>query len=768
MSAAVLADIHGNLPALEAVLAEPDVARRRPHRAPGRHRPRTDAGGDAGPARVAGRRAVWVHGNCEREVVTAYDGKAAPGPTAEGARATAALLERRHRDLIDDLPMTVTLDIDGLGAALFCHATPRRDDEFVLVDSPVPVWRQRLAGCRGGDGRAAGTLTCRSTGSSTAAASSTPAASAWPTGRRRLLGAARTRCRAAPDGVRRRRCRGTYCGRSASARRPMGRGVRPRATRRRRGPRGLQRSGRPAPRFDPSDPGGDAAPPGARHSLDHPDGSACVGSRDASTTPRPARRDDQPGQLRLGFARIRDELRLPDSFPPDVQAEAEAAAQDGASERTTGTTSPTCRSSPSTRPGSTDLDQAMHIERRGGGYRVRYAIADVGAFVAPGRRDRRRGAPARPDAVRPGHAHAAAPAGAVRGRRVAAAGRRSGRRCCGRSTSTRDGERSAVDVRRALVRSRRPARLRAARRQRSTPVRPTSAWRCSREMGRAAAWRWRSSAAGSSLPIPEQEVVPRTAGGASSWRTARRCRSRRWNAQISLMTGMAAADLMLHGEVGVLRTLPTAPTSALDAAAPRGAGARRSRGRADAGLRRARSAAWTRRTRGTPRCCRTRRRCCAAPATRRSTAACRSRPPTPRSRRRYAHATAPLRRLVDRYVGEVCLALCAGVDVAGLGARRRCPRCRRRWRTATGAPASWSASASTSWRRPCCTARVGESSTRSRSIDVKRGGGTCSWSSRRYGRRATATCRWASRSGYGSWRPTSRARGAVRPAPEHR
>ena len=35
-------------------------------------------------------------------------------------------------------------------------------------------------------------------------------------------------------------------------------------------------------------------------------------------------------------------------------------------------------------PGSMDLDQALHIERDGDGYRVRYAIADVPAFVQPG------------------------------------------------------------------------------------------------------------------------------------------------------------------------------------------------------------------------------------------------------------------------------------------------------------------------------------------------------------------------------------------------
>jgi predicted phosphodiesterase len=91
-----------------------------------------------------GERAVWVHGNCEREVVTAYDGKAVPGPNADDARATAALLDERHRDMLHRLPLTVSRNLDGLGSTLFCHATPRRDDEMVLVDSPLAVWRRAL------------------------------------------------------------------------------------------------------------------------------------------------------------------------------------------------------------------------------------------------------------------------------------------------------------------------------------------------------------------------------------------------------------------------------------------------------------------------------------------------------------------------------------------------------------------------------------------------------------------------------------------------
>src|SRR5580692_9227417 len=146
MRVAVLSDIHANLPALEAVLDEPDVAS-------------ADAVvllGDIalGPMpaesldRLAelGDRAVWVHGNCEREMITAFDGGDVPGPNGADAAASAGLIGRAHRDRLDGLPLTVTLDIDGLGPTLFCHASPRRDDEMVLVDSPPEHWTAVLDG----------------------------------------------------------------------------------------------------------------------------------------------------------------------------------------------------------------------------------------------------------------------------------------------------------------------------------------------------------------------------------------------------------------------------------------------------------------------------------------------------------------------------------------------------------------------------------------------------------------------------------------------
>jgi predicted phosphodiesterase len=144
MRIAVLADVHGHLPALEAVLAEVDTAG-------------VDAivlNGDIATGPMPGPtldrllelgdRVVWVHGNCERELVAAYDGHLDP-ELADVARAPAeycaSKLSRRHRDRLADLPLSVALDVTGLGPVRFCHATTRSDTEIVLVDSPVDRYR---------------------------------------------------------------------------------------------------------------------------------------------------------------------------------------------------------------------------------------------------------------------------------------------------------------------------------------------------------------------------------------------------------------------------------------------------------------------------------------------------------------------------------------------------------------------------------------------------------------------------------------------------
>src|SRR5690349_24105924 len=86
-------------------------------------------------------------------------------------------------------------------------------------------------------------------------------------------------------------------------------------------------------------------------------------------------------RMRDGLRAIRAEAEVPAAFPPDVEAEAAAAADGGGGGGGDRVDLPFVTIDP---PGSRDLDQAMHIERRGDGHRVSDAIADVGAFVAPG------------------------------------------------------------------------------------------------------------------------------------------------------------------------------------------------------------------------------------------------------------------------------------------------------------------------------------------------------------------------------------------------
>ena len=148
MRVAVLADIHGHLPALDAALREIVAAG-------------VDAivlNGDiaTGPMpaetldRLAdlGETVTWVRGNADRELVAAYDGGVDPDlPEASRppTRYAASRLDRRHRDLLAELPLSVAVDVTGLGPVRFCHATTRRDTEIVLVDSPVSHYRDGFA-----------------------------------------------------------------------------------------------------------------------------------------------------------------------------------------------------------------------------------------------------------------------------------------------------------------------------------------------------------------------------------------------------------------------------------------------------------------------------------------------------------------------------------------------------------------------------------------------------------------------------------------------
>ena len=144
MAVAVLSDIHGVLPALDAVLAEPDVQGCERIVLTG------DIAAGPQPAQVLdrltslGERVVWVRGNCERELV---DLARDPGRTVPFAisRYAADQLSPEHVALLDSLPHPVTLDVDGFGPVLFCHGTPRDDNEIVLVDTRLERWAEAFA-----------------------------------------------------------------------------------------------------------------------------------------------------------------------------------------------------------------------------------------------------------------------------------------------------------------------------------------------------------------------------------------------------------------------------------------------------------------------------------------------------------------------------------------------------------------------------------------------------------------------------------------------
>jgi exoribonuclease R len=367
------------------------------------------------------------------------------------------------------------------------------------------------------------------------------------------------------------------------------------------------------------------------------------------------------------FAAIRTRLGIPAAFPPDVLTEAEQAAAAPALPQADLTDLEFVTVDP---PGSTDLDQAMHLQRRGDGFGVDYAIADVPAFVPPGGpvdvEARRRGqtlyapdqrTPLHPPVLSEGAASLLE--GQVRPAFV------------WRFDLDADGEVRRTELVRATIRSRRRLDygqvqaavdgLAAAPDDAPDPddlvarqavlLRAVGVRRMALEEARG----------GANLPLPEQEVEAVDGHYSLTLRPA--VPAEDWNAQLSLMTGMAAARIMLSAGVGVLRTLP-APDAALVArfrlqaqalgvtwqeGVPLGAflhGLRRDQPRELALMHEAgalfRGAGYAALLPGRP----------APPVTTHAAVAA-----------PYAHVTAPLRRLVDRFGLVTCAAVSAGGDV---------------------------------------------------------------------------------------------------------
>ncbi|BFU46191.1 RNB domain-containing ribonuclease [Krasilnikovia sp. MM14-A1004] len=357
---------------------------------------------------------------------------------------------------------------------------------------------------------------------------------------------------------------------------------------------------------------------------------------------------------RIDFTVLRRELQLPGEFPAAALQEAtEAAAR-----TPTGvdrTDIPLVTLDP---PTSRDLDQALCLTRRaGGGYRVHYAIADVASYVRPGgpleAETWARGQTVYlPDGKVPLHPP------------ILSEGAASLLPDADRSAVLwtidldADGDIAAVGLERARVRSR--AKLDYAGVQAAVDAgRALEPVALLPEVGALLARRAAQRGA-VNLPIPEQEIEP---SGDDGWRLVLRAPLpvEEHNAQISLLTGMAAASLMLSGGVGLLRTMPPpqpdgiarlrAAAGSLGVSWPEGtplgdvvagvdAGSPRGAAFVDQAADLLRGAAYT---------------------------AFDGQPPAQTGHggvgAPYAHVTAPLRRLADRYATEACLALHEGRPV---------------------------------------------------------------------------------------------------------
>ncbi|GAA3787964.1 RNB domain-containing ribonuclease [Streptomyces coacervatus] len=259
--------------------------------------------------------------------------------------------------------------------------------------------------------------------------------------------------------------------------------------------------------------------------------------------------------LRAALTALRTELGVPESFPPEALSDAERAAKAPTLPPTDATDIPFLTIDP---PTSTDLDQAMHLSRHGTGYRVRYAIADVAAFVVPGsaldtETHRRVTTLYFPDERIPLHpALLSEGAASLLPGQVRPA-------ALWTIDLDADGRKAAVDVRRALVRSRAKLDYEGVQRQLDdkTAEEPLALLK---EVGEARE-RLEVERGGISLNVPEQEITERDHTYELSYRAPLPAEG--WNAQISLLTGMTAADLMLAGGTGILRTLPAAPDGAV-------------------------------------------------------------------------------------------------------------------------------------------------------------------------------------------------------------
>ena len=360
-------------------------------------------------------------------------------------------------------------------------------------------------------------------------------------------------------------------------------------------------------------------------------------------------------ELHERIAAIQAELEIAPEFPLDVVA----AARDAMARVRLPDVDRTDIAFVTLDPlGSRDLDQALHLERAGDGYVVHYAIADLGAFVEPGgvldiEAHRRGETLYGADATVPLHPRelsegaASLLPGQVRPAYL--------------WTIQLDGDGAQTDARveRAVVRSRAQLDYDSAQRQldagAAEPVLELLA-----EVGKLRVHQ-EAVRGGVNLPMPEQVVDCSTVPWKLEFRRLLDVES--WNAQISLLTGFAAASMMVYGRVGILRTLPPPPPEAIT---------RLHRTARALGIDWPAEQTYPDFIRSLDP---------AHPSHEAMAVACTTllrgagyaafagelpaQPEHAALASEYAHVTAPLRRLVDRYGLETCVALCAGEEVPG-------------------------------------------------------------------------------------------------------
>lgn len=147
MRVAAIYDVHANLPALEAVLAE--IRREEVDR--------IVVGGDVLPGPMPSETldcllsldspVAFIHGNGDRvvlELLRGGDVSGVPEPFRDTIHWTAQRLGAEHRDVLSEWPPTHRMELEGLGEVLFCHATPRNDIDVFTRATPadrlVPIF----------------------------------------------------------------------------------------------------------------------------------------------------------------------------------------------------------------------------------------------------------------------------------------------------------------------------------------------------------------------------------------------------------------------------------------------------------------------------------------------------------------------------------------------------------------------------------------------------------------------------------------------------